>query len=199
MSNTNSINTSQLDLDQYDQDENLGELIPPDIAKIWPGYENKKCKHDRDCRSVGSKCARPGISLPKGNPDHAVCCVPGTDTYPVGVHKYCRDVPEGFFCQDATGCKNGACGHPEGKDDAHKICCPNGERYYHYGKSRFFCKGAKPGTPCFSDQGCASDNCVGGVCSNKTKRSLWDDVKYILLAILATVVLIAIIYAVAKK
>ena len=181
---------------QYGLEEGIDEINPQDDAKIWPGYENKKCKHDKDCRSVGSKCARPGIILPKSNPDYAVCCVPETDTYTVGDKKYCRDVPEGFYCEDATGCKNGACGHL-GKGDEHKICCPSGDRYWDATEAKYFCKGSKPVTPCFSDKGCSTDNCIRGICSNKRKRPLWDDVKYILFAVLATMIIIAIIYAIA--
>lgn len=178
-------------------------LIPPDLAKIYPGFDYIKCKHpgknSKDCGSVpgGGVCARPGINLPKHNLDRFVCCPPGSDYHLYDFHRYCTMIPEGFFCKSNAMCKNGGCGHLGDASDS-KICCPSGESYYHAGDARFFCRGSKPGAKCRSDAGCSTDNCVNGVCSDQRKKSAWEDVKWILLGILAFAVVIMIIVLAVK-
>ena len=93
-------------------------------------------------------------------------------------------------------CKNGGCGHL-GVSTEPKICCPSGESYYHGGDARFFCRGSKIGSKCRTNAGCATDNCTDGVCGPK-KPSKWEDVKWVLLGILAFAIVIMIIVLAAK-
>jgi len=145
----------------------------------------KPCTHNRECPD--RYCGHPGLQ------SAYACCPNGHHNYILVEKDYCSNLPEGWPCRDKDGCANKACAHP-GSTGEHTICCPSNQRYYDAGRARFYCSGNDPYSPCKSDKGCSTDNCIAGKCSPNPKKGFFKELETILIIVGIILVLGFIIF-----
>lgn len=90
--------------------------------------------------------------------DNYVCCPSGTQVLGA-VSQFCSNLNTNDSCKYDRQCRSGACGRM-GNSDSPLVCCPGGNKTVW---ARDYCVGinSPSGTPCRSDDQCASGNCKG--------------------------------------
>ncbi len=171
-----------------------GEAPPVDENKNPDGvpFNGTPCASHSTCTSMGfpsKSCGYPGT-----DDKHKVCCPFGTFASSNDWDKrYCRSMPAGYFCETKRSCNNDACGHPQGRRSAQRICCFGGVKGLEGGRE--MCENEKPGKGCTKDHQCSSLNCQGdGTCAATKSLGFGQKIERVFIfGLIALVVVILII------